>query len=466
MDRLTRRRFIGVGAAALGCGAVAALADPLETALRASARESLPQRPNVVLIILDTLRADKLGCYGHPEEVSPGLDKLAADGVRFERVISQCPWTRPSCGSFLTSRHPRALGLYREKNEILPDGVELLSVLLQRAGYTTLGMTANPNLNKLFNFHQGFDHYEDSNVVFSWMPVSRDTVKRGAKYGLPKAVDMFGRALDWAKGKGDKPGYIQINAMEIHEWAATNSVIRPEYAGMFKGVREIYPQYLHTVRQLTDDTTKFVHELAALPGWENTFFVFVSDHGEGLDEHRGLPHSRFHGWMLYESQVVVPWIIYHPAWRPAVNVVDQDVRLLEVMPTILELAGLPRAEQAEGVSMAPAILGEGPVDLPRYFVTETKWRDANKLGCYAANWKFFDNKVAPRGYPRRELQKKGGGERGTATDMLAKEPSIAIELQSFLTQWELDNPLATPTAPRRELSAEEKEQLEAVGYIQ
>lgn len=426
-----------------------------------------PAKPNVVLIILDTLRADKLGCYGCPHGVTPALDALAAEGARFERVISQAPWTRPSCGSMLTSRHPRALGLYKEKNEILPDGSETMAVLLQRAGYATCGLTANPNLNKVFNFHHGFDQYTDSNVVFSWMPQSAGTVARGAKFGLPKAVDMFKQALEWAKGKGDKPGFLQINAMEVHEWYAANTVIRPEYQGLFKNTGEPYPAYLQAAHQLTTDVAAFAKELAAVPGWENTFFVFLSDHGEGLDDNKGLPHSKFHGWMLYESQVVVPWIIWHPTWRPAVPVVSQGVRLLEVLPTVLELAGLPKAEKAEGQSMAPVLLGQSErVDLPAYFVTETKWREADKLACYAADWKFFDNRVVPKGFARRELQKKGYRERGLLTDMLAKEPGVAIELQTFLTNWDMTNAPALPTPLKKEMSGEEKEQLEAVGYIQ
>lgn len=426
-----------------------------------------PPQPNLVFIIMDTLRADKLGCYGYGLDTSPEFDALARKGVMFERVISQCPWTRPSCGSMLTSLHPRSLGLYKERDEILSDDFDTLPKILQRAGYATLGMTANPNLNEVFNFNPGFDKYSDSAVVFSWMPRTKDSITRTRGNGLPKAVDLFREALEWAPSKGAKPGYIQINAMEVHEWYAAQSVIRPEYQQHFLDAREKYPAYLQAVRQLTADVAGFVDTLSAMPGWENTFFVMVSDHGEGLDEHAGIAHSKFHGWLLYESQVVVPWVIYHPTWRPAVGCLSQGVRLLEVMPTLLELLGQPLPAGLHGKSMAPVLLGQQTrVDLPEYFVTETHWRDADKLAAYAADWKFFDNKATPLGMARQELQKRGGGERGIITNVLRDYMEIARPMESFLKDWEADHPMVKAVAQKRAISNEEIQQLEAVGYIQ
>lgn len=465
--KFTRREFLARGAAA-GAGALYLGAHPRSAADGSAPGSSpVPSRPNLVLLILDTLRADKLGCYGYGQDTSPEFDALAREGVQFERVISQCPWTRPSCGSLLTSLHPRTLGLYKERDEILSDDFATLPKLLQSAGYATLGMTANPNLNEVFNFNPGFDKYVDSAVVFSWMPKKADSVTRTRGNGLPKAVDLFREALDWAGSKGDRPGYIQINAMEIHEWYASMSVVRPEFQKLFLKTGEKYPAYLQAVRQLTSDVAGFIHTLSAMPGWENTFFVMVSDHGEGLDEHAGLAHSKFHGWLLYESQVVVPWVIYHPTWRPAVKCVSQGVRLLEVMPTLLELLGQPLPEGLHGKSMAPVLLGQRDrVDLPEYFVTETHWRDANKLAAYAADWKFFDNKVTPLGMAQKELQKRGGGERGNLTNMLRNHPEIARPMESFLKDWEATNPMAKAVAQKRAISSEEIQQLEAVGYIQ
>src|SRR5262249_312911 len=112
-------------------------------------------RPNVVVILIDTLRADKLGSYGSPAGASPDLDALAAGGVRFADVIAQSSWTRPSIGSILTSRYPRSLGIEKEQWDIMPDDVETAAKIFHRAGYYTIGATANPNLYKVFNFQGG-----------------------------------------------------------------------------------------------------------------------------------------------------------------------------------------------------------------------------------------------------------------------------------------------------------------------
>jgi arylsulfatase A-like enzyme len=114
-----------------------------------------PSPPNVVLIIIDALRQDKLGAYGFSEETSPEIDRMARQGVRFDSVIAQSSWTRPSIGSMLTSQYPRTLGIYKEKDEVLPHDAVTLAEVLKEAGYTTIGATANANINSSFNFQQG-----------------------------------------------------------------------------------------------------------------------------------------------------------------------------------------------------------------------------------------------------------------------------------------------------------------------
>lgn len=156
---MTRKQLISIALIA-----VAAIAAAL--VLRSSSSK-LP--PNVVLIIIDTLRQDKLSAYGFPEETSPEIDRMAEQGVRFNRVIAQSSWTRPSIGSMLTSQYPRTLGIYKETGEVLPDDFVTIAEALREAGYTTIGATANANINTSFNFQQGFDHYVDSTVLLRWM---------------------------------------------------------------------------------------------------------------------------------------------------------------------------------------------------------------------------------------------------------------------------------------------------------
>ena len=125
-------------------------------AIRQIRAAQIEKKPNVVLIIIDALRADKLGCYGFPEEISPEIDQYAKYGVQFQNVFAQCSWTRPSIGSMITSQYPRTIGIYKEKGHSLPDKFLTLAEILGKKGYVTAGITANPNINSVFNFHQGF----------------------------------------------------------------------------------------------------------------------------------------------------------------------------------------------------------------------------------------------------------------------------------------------------------------------
>ena len=458
----TRRRFLR-NTALLGAGL------GLGWCGNAPAEQELPGRaaPNIVLIMLDTVRADKLGCYGGRKDVSPALDRIAEKGAVLERVIAQCSWTRPSIASFLTSRYPRSLGLYLEKDEILNAHFDTLPRALQRHGYRTFGATANPNLNQIYNFHLGFDEYMESDVVFSWMSGARPENLRG-KVPLPSAPSLFDRALDFARRHPQGPCYIQLNLMEVHEWYVRKeyTLTRPEYRTMFLRFGERYPQYLQAVRQLTDDTANFVARLAAEPGWDNTLFAIVSDHGEGLDDHPGIAKSLYHGWLLYESQVVVPWILYGPRWNPAQPRIRQPVRLLELAPTLLDLAGAPPLQGAEGISLRPLL--EGKVDkvaLPEYFITETDFRGASKVGAYAAEWKYFENLAAHAGLSPRELQKKGGREQGLRTDQASVHPEVAASMRAFMESWINTMAKSPPTRPQETLGEEEKQQLQAIGYL-
>jgi arylsulfatase A-like enzyme len=149
--------------------------------------------------------------------VSPELDAYGRNGVRFDRVIVQSTWTRPSIGSMLTSLHPRTLGLYREKEEILADHFVTLPEVLKQHGYWTAGMMANPNINSYFNFDQGFDYYVDSNVVFPSMPGYRKQMVPGRRVALPRARAMLLKLQDAIRKRMCPPCYLQVNLMEVHE---------------------------------------------------------------------------------------------------------------------------------------------------------------------------------------------------------------------------------------------------------
>ncbi len=429
-------------------------------------RLAFPKRPNVVLIIIDTLRADKLGCYGCPQGPSPELDELASQGVRFEQVVAQCTWTRPSIGSILTSLYPRSIGLYEQDNQILNDRFDTLAEVLQKHGYYTVGMTANPHLNRVFNFDQGFDHYLDSNIIFDFMNPERD---KGlwAQTRAKSARELFHSVLQLLNSRRPAlPCYVQLNIMEMHEaFLPNHSLTREEYRGLFPGAAD--RRYLQALRQVSADVSDFVRALSARPGWEDTLFVLTSDHGESLQEHPHVFRTGSHGDLLYATQVMVPLIFYHPQWTSGGRSVERPVRLLDVMPTILDFVGIRPPDAIVGKSLVPLFDHEpGQVELPELFVVETEFRESRKCAVYSREWKYIENDDSYTGVNPRELQPVGIEEDGKLTDRIADHVEIADSMREFLLAWRERYPRAESTPYEEQISAEELSQLKSLGYMQ
>lgn len=421
------------------------------------------KKPNVVFIIIDTLRADKLGSYGVGLPLSPELDSLAQQGVLYERVISQSSWTRPSIGSMLTSIQPRILGIFKEQWDKLGDQFVTLAETLKENGYYTIGVTANPNINSFFNFNQGFNIYIDSDVVFPWM--DKVEGKRAAtKTNRPKpATDIFRIALEQLEQhKGDLPIYLQINIMDVHAWHR----MRPE--NIDADLRDQKDaRYLQTVRVASREVGKFVEAVKNLPGLENTLFVITSDHGEGLSDHPAVPKSTKHGNLLYESHVIVPLILYNSVDPDLTGKrISQPVRQLELMPTILDYLGIKPPTGVEGVSTLPAIKDPTvTLELPENFVTETNWRNVDKIAVYTDGWKYIENRDNWPGVNPKELQLQGGLENGVLTDQISNQPEVASHLERGLSSWEKIFPKGHATASKAQPSNKEVEQLRSLGYL-
>jgi arylsulfatase A-like enzyme len=450
---------------------------PVESDLQA---ESGP--PNVVLLIIDTLRSDLLGCYGCSEDLSPEIDELAREGVVFEDVLAQCSWTRPSIGSMVTGLYPRTIGIYKETYDVLAEEHLTLAEILRDNGYNTLGITANPNINTVFGFGQGFDEYSESMVLFSWMqPEDGKIVQKAGKFAdLPKSKEVFDWVLRKAQSAEEGPTYVQINIMEVH----TPELVRREfmdlgtqYAEKYvlldrelgKGRHIVWKTYL-AVRQVSYDVGVFVRRLTSLPGWGNTLFVITSDHGQGLADHPNVHDSLHHGNLLYGSQLEVPLILYNPSpasGLPAGRRIDSRARLLDVMPTVLDYTGVPAPSGLDGASVLSVTTGNGPGPaLPPVFVAETNWRNVNKIAAYGDTWKYIENRDGWRGVNPYELQRIGGPENGSLTDQIGAYPEVVEGLRRALEAWEARFAMTEAIQPAGEPSEREVEQLKSLGYIE
>jgi len=455
-----------------GTVALALLALGLWHHLEATSESPRSEQPNIVLLIIDTLPARLLGCYGAGNNPSPEIDALAREGVLFENVLAQCSWTRPSIASLLTALYPRTVGIYKERYDILSDRYLTLAEILQRNGYRTIGVTANPNINKVFGFGQGFDEYSESSVLFSWMrPEPGKTFQPLGKFpDLPRSRQIFEWVLRRAAST-HRPTYVQIDIMEVH----TPDLIRnefkklsPENAGATDRPPGIVWKTQLAVRQVSHDTGLFVKRLSSLRGWENTLFLITSDHGQGLTDHPNVPQSSHHGNLLYESELRVPLVLYNPAGLENLSPggrLQTRVRLLDLMPTILDYAKLPVPDGLAGTSLLPLLtLTRKPPPLPDVFVAESNWRNVNKIAAYGRKWAYIENRDGWKGVNRYELQRLGTTANGTLTDQIASHPKAATRLRAALARWEARFPKTGPTSPAVNPSDAEREQLRSLGY--
>jgi arylsulfatase A-like enzyme len=177
--------------------------------------------------------------------------------------------------------------------------------------------------------------------------------------------------------------------------------------------------------------------------------------------------GRAHGYVLYESNVIVPLIFYHHLGGIGGREVTEKVQLLDLAPTILDLLGIAIPKQMEGLSLKHLITGDGPKPaLPEYIVTETLFRQNDRLGVYSDSLKYFENRDQLEGTAPREVQNKGINENGAATNKLAQRSAEAAEMEAYLREWETAHPKTEAIRRSGGLSKESIEQLKSLGYLE
>lgn len=325
-------------------------------------------RPSVLLISIDTLRADRLGSYGYARPTTPKLDALAASGTLFERAIAPAPWTLPSHASIFTSllpfdHHTRWSWMR------VPPGRAMLAERFRDAGYRTAAFTGAAYVAAAYGFDQGFERYED-----------RDEEKEG---GIDAVLDP---ALSWLRETKGGPRFTFVHTYEPHTPYVHREFAREEDRGRLGTAltnREV--ELMHDGELVLDERERrYVSDLydgdvacadrrvgafldaARNEGLlENTIVVLLSDHGEEFWEH--LPQrSAGHGHSLYQELIQVPFVVVAPGIPAGVRV-RTPVSLLDVAPTLLDLAGIPPDALHQGRSLAPSLRGGGEPEVVPVF---------------------------------------------------------------------------------------------------
>jgi len=341
--------------------------------------------PNVLLITLDTTRADHLSSYGYEKLTTPRLDELARDGVLFENAISQASVTPVSHASILTGLNPPRHGLrvmHGDYENRLRPKIVTLAETLQAQGYETAAFVSAFPVSERFGMNQGYATFDADFVV---QAVSQIVGKRGVVNtgrNQRRGDVTTDRALAWLT-EVREPFHLWLHYFDCHdallvppkeELAALGPWPKEERARL----KKLYDAEIeYTDRQMG----RVIDALAESHRLENTIIVVVSDHGEGLGDHDWWTHG-----VLYQEQVHVPLVIRAPS-LPAGAKVSDLVRTIDIMPTILELAGIEEASTMEGQSLVAVARGEGTLDPSR-----EAYSDSVNLLTYGATPGFRDVK--------------------------------------------------------------------------
>jgi len=365
---LTRLRLV-LAAALAGAALGATACAPPEL------RQRFPERSNVLLITIDTLRADHLSSYGYPRNTSPALDRLAAEGLRFDRAAVQWPKTGPSFASIFTATYPKDNKIVRKIGIPLPLEYKMLAEMLRDQGYSTHAVVANGAVASEFNFHQGFDTF-----VETWKV-------EGVDGPLNVANRVTEEALKIAAGLSqDEPFFLWVHYLDPHfpytppsDWVDTfvgdehydptekikidrtkqrrqmGAIGRDQMLGDSEEIAYYVAQYDAEIAFTDSEIDRLLRSLREQGLMDTTLIAVTSDHGESLGEHK---YFFDHGRFSFQTCLRVPFILHYPGViEPAVD--GEPVQLIDLSPTILDIVGAPIVDGAwmQGRSLLPRIFG-------------------------------------------------------------------------------------------------------------
>ena len=413
---------------------------------------SPPGAHDVVLIILCTTRKDQTSAYDPTLKTTPFLAELAARGALFDDLVNAAPWTKAASTAILTGRHALSLNMVepkRGRNErVLPDEALTLGEAFHEAGYRTVGLTANPNLQSDFGFHVGFERYLQPTRAWG-------TGDRPAKIKGRSAVDALipqVRAVS-----GDRPTYVQVLLVDAHAPHSDGA----DFAE--PGLPSAVADYRATLRKTDDAVRDLVGALEQAGLGDDTVWMVVNDHGEGLSypEHHGHGHGRF----LAPSAVGGVGIVVAPGVAAGSRLRGLSSQL-DLAPTLWSLAGLSHGRW-EGLDLSNVLLGRATMSSRTVAYTDTWFRSSNRAAMVTRDrvcqidWNPDDPTDASAAF-----FKTGCFDR--ALDPLQERPFSDPAMEGDLRAWRAGEMArgaaiaATDAQPEGDVG----EQLEALGYIE
>lgn len=430
------------------------------------------RRPSFVLIVVDTLRADALGCGGNPDAATPSLDALAASGLQFRTCVSQAPWTLPATATILTGRIPSAHGANRLQRAVAP-GVPLLAENLRSSSYRTGAFVANHFLQERYGLQRGFDHFDETQI--------------GDETAVTSEA-LTTAALDWVRSD-TKPFFLFVFYMDPHYAYMSHPGFTPpagDYAGAVTPGRDIWelremaPElgpadaarlrdlYRGEVRATDRAIGRLLDGLVETGEGRNAFVLFTADHGEELLERDWIGHTRD----LHRELLDVPFFVSGSRWiRPELR--EDPAMLIDVFPTVLQCLGLAPT-RIPGRGLVQGDRGERPLYAEVSYDPQAippqddagRERDrlrelrkiANSKSLQLGDWKAIRNGLTGA-WELYDL----GADPGETSDVAAAHPEELERLESALPEpGAFDVPEGEATAG---MSEEDRERLRGLGYV-
>ncbi len=407
---------------------------------------------NLLFVLIDTLRADRLSAYGYDRETSPNIDKLAATGIRFAEHMSQSSWTKCSMASLWTGLYPVRTGVTRSPQG-LPDEAQMPAEIIREAGFRTAAIWRNGWIGPGFGFSQGFEVYHSPRSA----PTPRGLRRENPTLGVTGTdQDVINSAIEFLRAQGDERWFLYLHLMDVHQYAydEDTALFGTTYSDI----------YDNSIRWTDRVLGSLIRDLDVRGLRDKTLIVVASDHGEAFGEHGREGHARdVHG-----EVTTTPLIISFPFRLEPGIVVDAPTENVDLWPTLLDLLKLPPLEVVDGRSRLPEIMtaarGEPPLlqDTPRFAHLDQSWGRSKeeprpmvavREGPYrlvrahgATGW-LYDRSDDPR----------------EQADVSKDEPEVLARLQAFVDEY-LERPPAPWQASDVELDDAQLEQLRALGY--
>jgi choline-sulfatase len=400
------------------------------------------RRPNVLLITIDTLRADHLGSYGYAAAQTPALDALAARGLRFERATTVAPLTLPAHSSLMTGTFPAYHAVRDNGGYYLGDDQVTLAKVLRARGYRTGGFISAFVLDGRWGIGQGFDRYYDNFDLSKYrLDVGLDAVQRPAN-------EVVSKAVEWLDQDSSRPFLAWVHMYEPHAPYDAPESFRTRFPPTMVGA------YDAEVATADAQIARLIEHLRASRRLDNTIVVALGDHGESLGEH----DEEQHGFFVYDVTTRIPLIIAGGGLAP--RVVRDQVRIVDVMPTILDMLHVEPPKPVQGQSLLPLTRG---ARLDLIAVSET-WYPRHHYG-WSELTSIRDERYHFIAAPRRELydtQTDPHETRNIADANPARADAQERALREFLAR---TSSAARKDAAPRPVDPDVEARLRALGYV-